>query len=52
MSESGYKCELPRQIERHLASISKLYGLDGKRELQELIVNAQVRVHEGWDYDN
>ena len=52
MSKSGGKCELPGQIERLLASLSKHYALDGKRELQELIVNAQIRVHEEWDYDN
>ncbi len=52
MSKSGGNCELPGQIERLLASLSKLYALDGKRELQELVVNAQIRVHEGWDYDN
>ena len=52
MSKSTENCELPGQIDRHLASLSKLYALDGKRELQELIVNAQIRVHEGWDYDN
>lgn len=52
MSKSGGNCELPGQIERFLASLSKLYALDGKRDLQELVVNAQIRVHEGWDYDN
>lgn len=43
---------LPGQIDRHLAALSSLYALEGERELQELIVNAQNRIHEGRDYDN
>jgi hypothetical protein len=43
--------ELPKKIERYLAALSKLYGQEGKRQAQEIIVNAQVRVHEGWTYD-
>jgi hypothetical protein len=44
--------ELPKTIDRHLAALSKLYALEGKRQLQELIVNAQTRVHEEWSRDN
>jgi hypothetical protein len=44
--------ELPKGIERYLAALSKLYAQEGKRELQEIIVNAQVRVQEEWSYDN
>lgn len=40
--------DLPKQIERHLAALSKLYARDGNRQLQEIIVNAQPRVHEEW----
>ena len=46
------KHELPQNIERYLAALSRLYAQDGKRALQELIVNAQTRVVEGWTYDN
>jgi hypothetical protein len=46
------KCELPGHLERYLAALSKLYGQDGYRALQEIIVNAQTRVVEGWTYDN
>jgi hypothetical protein len=46
------KHELPADIERYLAALSKLYAQDGKRELQQLVVNAQTRVVEGWSYDN
>lgn len=48
--ETNFK--LPRNIEHYLALLSKLYAKDGKKQLQEIIVNAQVRVHEGWSYDN
>jgi hypothetical protein len=44
--------ELPKNIERYLASLSKLYGQEGNRLLQGLIVNAQTRVHEEWSGDN
>ncbi len=44
--------ELPKNIERYLAALSKLYGAEGDRQLQEIIVNARTRVHEGWSYDN
>jgi hypothetical protein len=43
--------ELPKNIERYLSALSKLYEQNGNRQLQELIVNAQTRVHEGWTYD-
>jgi hypothetical protein len=52
MRDANEKFLLPSQIERHLAALSKLYALEGKRELQTLVVNAQTRVHEGMDYDN
>lgn len=46
------KHELPAKIERYLAALSRLYARDGKRALQEVVVNAQVRVAEEWTYDN
>ena len=52
MSDYKQDFELPRNIERYLAALSKLYAQEGKKELQEVIVNSQVRVHEGWSYDN
>jgi hypothetical protein len=45
------KHELPAKIERYLAALSRLYARDGKRALQEVVVNAQVRVAEEWTYD-
>lgn len=44
--------ELPKNIERYLAALSRLYGKENKKQMQEIIVNSQVRVHEAWDYDN
>ncbi len=49
---SAPKFELSADIERYLAALSKLYAQDGKRDLQQLIVNAQVKVVEHWSYDN
>src|SRR5258707_13091525 len=46
------KFELSRHIERYIASLSKLYALDGERLLQEILVNAQLRVEEQRTYDN
>jgi len=44
--------ELPKNIEHYLAIAAKLYAQEGERLKQEVIVNAQVRVHEGWSCDN
>lgn len=52
MSQHESKFELPKNIERYLAALSKLYAQEGKRQAQEIIVNAQTRVHEEWNYDN
>jgi hypothetical protein len=49
---SGNEHELPKRIERYLAALSKLYAQDGERLLQEIVVNAKLRVAEGWTYDN
>lgn len=52
MSEHASNFLLLKNIEHYLAALSKLYAQDGKQQFQEIIVNAQVRVHEEWDYDN
>jgi len=52
MSEYTSNFGLPKNIEHYLAVLSKLYAQDGKRQFQEIIVNAQIRVHEEWNYDN
>ena len=44
--------QLPKNIDRYLATLSKLYATEGERQLQEILVNAQVRVDEGYHYDN
>jgi len=49
-TEPQYK--LPGDIEHYLAALSKVYEQDGAKQKLEIIVNAQIRVHEGWTYDN
>jgi TIR domain len=49
---TGGKHELPKNIERYLAALSRLYARDGQHALQEIIVNARTRVAEEWAYDN
>jgi hypothetical protein len=43
--------ELPRKIEHYLAALSKMYGQEGYKKLEEIIVNSQIRVHEEWSSD-
>lgn len=52
MSKTASAFELPKTIDHHLAALSKLYGQEGQRQRQELIVNAQTRIHEEWSRDN
>lgn len=52
MSKLSSNFELPKKIEHYLAALSKLYGQDGNRQFQEIIVNAQIRIHEAWSSDN
>ncbi len=44
--------EIPKNIDHYLAIVSKLYAQEGEQRKQEIIVNAHVRVHEEWSYDN
>jgi hypothetical protein len=50
METTGY--QLPQMLETYLASLSKLYEVEGDRSMQELVVNARVRLQEEWSYDN
>jgi len=52
MSGDESKFELPRNIERYLAALAKLYAQEGLRQKQEIIVNSQIRIHEEWSRDN
>lgn len=52
MSGTQSNFELPKNIERYLAALSKLYAQEGKKQEQTIIVNSQVRVNEGWSCDN
>jgi hypothetical protein len=44
--------DLPKNIERYIAALSKLYAQDGERLLQEILVNAQIRIEEERTSDN
>ncbi len=44
--------ELPPNIDRYLATLSKYFGKEGQIQLQEILVNSRPRVHAGWSYDN
>ena len=52
MSRTKPPYELPRFLERHLAMLAKLYASEGKRDYEEIVVNACPRIEEGWTYDN
>jgi len=52
MSREPSAFEVPKNIERYLAALSKLYAQEGQRSLQSLVVNAKVRVHEEWSSDS
>ncbi len=52
MNKSEPQLKLPGEIEHYLSALSKLYAQEGAKQKLEIIVNAQIRVHEGWNYDN
>lgn len=52
MTNGPRSFRLPALIEQHLAALSKLYGQDGRRDLQQLLVNAGIRIHEESATDN
>lgn len=52
MKRSEPEYTLPGEIEHCMAVLSKVYAQDGARNKLEIIVNAQIRVHEAWTYDN
>lgn len=52
MNDHTPNFELPKHIEHYLATLSKLYAQDGKKQLQTIVVNSSVRINEGWSYDN
>lgn len=52
MSTSATSFELPTKIDHCLAVLSKLYLGEGERRKAEILVNAEVRVREGWSFDN
>ncbi len=49
---SNSNLQLPGRISALIPALARLYEAQEKRELQEILVNAQTRVHEEWSYDN
>lgn len=43
---------LPKQVERHLATLSKIYGREGDTRMQDILVNARVSVSGEPEYDS
>ena len=52
MSTQGKKFELSHDIDHYLAVLSKLYKQRNEEDKLSIIVNAAIRVHEKWTYDN
>lgn len=52
MTENDRKFALPPKIDSYLATLNRLYESQNESLLRELVVNATVSIHEGWDYDN
>jgi len=52
MSNHESNFELPGNIDRYLATLSRMYAQEGKKQLQTIVVNSQIRVIEKWSSDN
>ena len=52
MTSERQQFELTKDIEHYLSALAKLYKMKGAKEKLALLVNARIRVHEAWSYDN
>lgn len=52
MNENTINFELPSKIDRYLATLCKFYERENNNLLQQILVNAKIRVHPEWSYDN
>jgi hypothetical protein len=52
MSDQDIVFELSQNIERYLATLSKVYVREGQKQLGEIIANSQFQVIEQYSYDN
>ena len=50
MSNDGPDFQIPKNIERILATLSKAYEAEERYDLQELSVNSKCRIEEAADY--
>jgi TIR domain-containing protein len=41
--------QIPANLDRYLAALSKVYGKEGKRTKQEILVNARIRIQEAYE---
>ena len=46
---SAMAFQIPANLERYLAALSKVYENEGKRTKQEILVNAQITIQEGYE---
>ena len=52
MADQEKQFELPPNIERYIASLSKHYGKEKQDLLQKILVNSEIRIHEEWSCDS
>jgi hypothetical protein len=52
MTNNDREFTLPPKIDSYLATLNRLYESRNEPLLRDVVVNATVSIHEGWDYDN
>ncbi|ADY14193.1 toll/interleukin-1 receptor domain-containing protein [Sphaerochaeta globosa] len=52
MNEQNIKFELPKKIDTCLKILSKQFQKQGRKDLQEIVVNSIPRIQTGWSFDN
>jgi TIR domain len=52
MSDYEPNFELPKNMDRCLAMLSKVYEAEDNWQLQKIIVNSKIRIDEAYSYDN
>jgi len=52
MARDEPKFSLPSRVDSYLATLNRVYERANEPLLREIVVNAVVSIHEGWDYDN
>ena len=52
MSGDDINLELPANIDRYVAALARVYSAKKNVVFEKILVNARIRVHETWTYDN